>query len=217
MFAARPELVMKPFIYILIRVSAGREEVFRRCWSFIRYQAEFINYGVIISYDHQSCEAWLKDFRNDPLVISMHGVLSFDGKFFYNNYCNTLKSKVPHECQNWFMFLDCDDYFESTMALSTAAQYLTQDCDAVVFQMSRAGGKVKPSTGEMLERSIVRGHIGMPCLFLNAKFRDLADIPSTEDGDFIWIKTVTDQVRTKFVTETIVHSPRRNFGKPCNL
>ncbi len=129
--------------------------------------------------------------------------------FAYNLLCNNLKSMVK---DGWFFFLDDDDVLVDPSALSRIASHL-YDCDvAVICQFLRAG-KPKPSDALIDSKSIVRGKIGMPCIFLHAKWKDLVDFGDTEDADYLFIKAVSERLPVKFVKEVIVNSERRNYGR----
>lgn len=125
------------------------------------------------------------------------------GKYFYNHYCNILKEKVN---EGWFMFLDSDDHLANDFVIENIAKHF-DSTGAILCQMSRDNGRIKP------ERNEVRsGRIGLPCLILHSKYKNLADIAPVENGDYLWIKKVTDSIPYKFVQQIVVHSPKRNFG-----
>lgn len=125
----------------------------------------------------------------------------------YNLYCNELKSRVE---DGWFFFLDSDDQLVHG-ALHKLAPHLIDPDEAVIVQMirvSRGHIRSKPVRDE-----IARGKIGMPCMILHAKHKDLADVTATEDGDYQWIKAVTDKLKWKFVPIPVVNAGRRGHGK----
>ncbi|RZJ71088.1 glycosyltransferase family A protein [Flavobacterium sp.] len=198
-----------PQIIILIRLSKGRKKVFERCVQSLRSQT-FQDFNVAVSIDDPECAAWVpKDFQLFSLAKS-----SFSGDFFYNGYCNVLKSAyVPISSKHWFFFLDCDDYLATDDALERIAQHLKDPWQAVVCQMSRADGKLKPSDELMNSRHIISGRVGLPCLILRAQYKTTLEIGTEENSDFQWIKTLTDNLATKFVKQVLVHSPQRNYGK----
>lgn len=189
----------KPLISILIRTTKNREHLLERCLHSIRMQTYF-NWNLIICSDDISIAEKIGCFYVQP-NLSL-------GAFFYNDYCNTLKSHVPG---GWFFFLDDDDYLIDATALERISQHFEGN-DAVVCQMQRTSGKIKPNDLLIESQLIESGRVGLPCLFLHSDHVHLADIPAVENGDFIWIDTVTRAVTTAFVKEVVVYSPQRSFG-----
>ena len=127
-----------------------------------------------------------------------------EGPYFYNGYCNLLKSKVE---SGVFFFLDDDD----TLCPGALDMILITSTGCDIVQFNR-GGWLKPSKDEIEAKQIINGRIGMPCLILDAKYKDIADIPCTEDGDFLWICDVVRQIPHKFHNYSVVYSERRRFG-----
>lgn len=127
--------------------------------------------------------------------------------FFYNRFCNYLKDGVT---EGWFFFLDDDDTLIPG-ALAQIAGYLTDPDRPVVCQMLR-NGKPKPGDIYIEKRIVNKGRIGMPCLILHAKHKDLFTFPATEDADYQWIKTVSDKLDCKFVKIPVVDAGRRSHG-----
>lgn len=199
-----------PQIIILIRLSKGRKRVFERCVQSLRSQT-FQDFHVAVSIDHPECASWIpNDFQVAELDRSL-----FQGDFYYNGYCNILKSQfVPISTKHWFFFLDSDDYLATDDALENISKHLKDPWQAVVCQMSRADGKKKPSDELMDSRHIISGRVGLPCLILRAQYHNALRIGTEENSDFQWIDTLTKNLATKFVKEVLVHSPQRSYGKP---
>ena len=198
-----------PMINILIRMSAGREEVFRSCIDSIEKQT-YRNFKVLISVDESPGIISLGKIPFPYIAFSVKKGES-SSAFFYNDYCNSLKSKVE---SGWFFFLDSDDYLPEIDSLEQIAKELRGDAwQAVVCQMSRDNGKIKPSDKLISSKRIESGRIGLPCLILRAQYKDSLKIGVTENADFEWIKAITDSVATKYVKKVLVHSPKRSFGK----
>ena len=122
--------------------------------------------------------------------------------YSYNLYCNELKSQVDY---GYFMFLDSDDELIDG-AIRKIIPYLKED-KAVIVQMLR-NGRPKPKNG-----LIERGKIGLPCIILHSKHKHLADVTATEDGDYQWIKAVTDKIGYEFVPIPLVDAGKRGRGK----
>src|SRR5688572_15539383 len=122
--------------------------------------------------------------------------------YSYNLYCNILKEQVT---EGFFMFLDSDDTIIRG-AINKIIPYLRED-KALIVQMLR-NGKPKPRNG-----LIEKGKIGMPCMILHSKHKHLADVTATEDGDFQWIKAVTDKIGYEFVPIPLVDAGKRGRGK----
>lgn len=123
--------------------------------------------------------------------------------YHYNLFCNVLKAGVT---EGWFFFLDSDDYLNSPTVLEELVPHLVED-KALVVQMLR-NGRPKPR-----RNTIKRGYIGMPCMVLHSKHKDLADITAKSEGDYEWIKSVTDQIGYKFVPMVLVNAGKRSHGK----
>lgn len=194
-----------PLINILIRVHESRQDSYTDALGSIKTQT-YKNVNVIACYDFPM-EKWsIQQSDNDFRVIPNKEL----GPFFYNDYCNFLKSKVQ---EGWFFFLDSDDYLANNTVLEEIAKHLTGNAwQAVVCQMSRDNGKVKPSDEHIASKSVESGKIGLPCLFLRSHYKDSLKIGVTENADYLFIKAITESVSTKFVKQIVVHSPKRNFG-----
>lgn len=188
----------KPLINILIRTTKGRLELLDRCLKSI-YSQTYLNTNIIICYDYDDFPAMPSFYVQPNLAL---------GAYYYNDYCNFLKAKVPN---GWFFFLDDDDYLVNGTALERIAQHFEGN-SAIICQMSRDNGKVKPSDELMDLRQITSGKIGLPCLVLHSDHIALSDIAPVENGDYLWIKSITNAVEPKFVKEVLVHSPKRSFG-----
>lgn len=196
---------MKPVINILIRHKEGRELMYYRALDSIARQT-YKNVNIIVGYDFSSTHFAIPGHVFDVFLKADKSL----GPFYYNDYCNTLKGHVK---EGWFFFLDDDDYLATDTVLEELATHFNEDYHAIVCQMSRDGGKVKPND-ELIKYGVVAsGRIGLPCLVLRSRLQSIANIEPTENGDFLWIKEVTDKVPTKFINQVVVHSPQRNFGK----
>ena len=196
---------MNPLINILIRHTAGREVSYYKALDSIAKQT-YKNVRIVVGYDFSSSHFSIPGNVFDVFLKADKSL----GEYFYNDYCNTLKKHVN---EGWFFFLDDDDFLASDTALEELSKHLVEDYHAVVYQMSRDNGRVKPAIELIKEGAVVSGRIGLPCLVLRSRLNSIADIPAVENGDFLWIKEVTDKVPTKFVKLVVVHSPQRSFGK----
>jgi hypothetical protein len=196
---------MKPIINILIRHSSGREVSYYRALSSVFAQT-YKEVKIIVGYDFCSSHFAIPGSVFDVFLKADKSL----GPFFYNDYCNTLKN---HVSEGWFLFLDDDDYLANENVLEELSKHFHDDYHAIVCQMSRDSGKIKPSDDLISSGQVVSGRIGLPCLVLRSKLNYIANVPATENGDFLWIKEVTDKVPTKFINQVVVHSPQRNFGK----
>jgi len=113
----------------------------------------------------------------------------------------------------WFFFLDDDDMLNSPDALQQVAQELTNTKQAVICQFKRGEHKLKPTGGDIRNRVIRSGGVGMPCLILHHSQKHIADIPAEDNGDYLWIKSVCEKLPVKFVEKILVNSPKRNYGQ----
>lgn len=196
---------MMPLINILIRHTAGRDAQFKKCIESIRTQT-FLNYKIIVCYDYNENHFCMGDFYFDFYVERNTSL----GPFFYNDYCNNL---MAHVREGWFIFLDDDDYLANRFVLEKLALAINDGCEAVVCQMSRDNGKVKPNDDCIFNQIVESGRIGLPCLAAHHTVIGLAKFEAVENGDYLWIKSIVEKVKTKFINEVIVHSPKRSFGK----
>ena len=141
-------------------------------------------------------------------IISAHdcNIMVYKGEkvndYSYNLYCNELKANVN---EGYFFFLDSDDTVIN-WSIERIKPYLQED-KALIVQMLR-NGRPKPRNG-----LIEKGKIGMPCMILHSKHKHLADVPATEDGDYQWIKAVTDKIGYEFVPIPLVDAGERRRGK----
>lgn len=122
--------------------------------------------------------------------------------FDYNLFCNDLKSRVV---DGWFMIADDDDTFIPG-ALERISHCLSNPDVMIICQMKR-GAIIKPNS-----HVIAKGCIGMPCFFLHAKHKNIADFDNTEAADFHFIRDVAAKLHTVFVPIPVINSPRRNYG-----
>ena len=149
----------------------------------------------------ESTERAIKSAQDDGLnVMIFHGQKKSD--YSYNLYCNDLKARVK---DGYFFFLDSDDTVIPG-AISKIIPYLNED-KALIVQMLR-NGRPKPKNG-----LIEKGKIGLPCMILHSKHKHLADVTATEDGDYQWIKAVTDKIGYEFIPIPLVDAGKRGRGK----
>lgn len=120
----------------------------------------------------------------------------------YNGYCNILKAQVK---EGYFFFLDSDDFIIPG-AIGKILPRLQQE-KANIVQMLRKGNPVPRGA------VVKAGRIGMPCLILHSKFKDIADIGESLYGDFIWIKSVTEQIPWHFIRIPLVNAGTRSNGQ----
>lgn len=128
--------------------------------------------------------------------------------FHYNLYCNNLKELIT---DGWFFYLDDDDVLLNGNVLTNISKHLTDPNTAIICQFLR-GTRPKPSDILMNTKQIVRGKIGLPCIFLHHSKKHIADFVATEDADYRFIKEVASKMKVKFVKQVVVSSPRRSQG-----
>jgi hypothetical protein len=196
---------MKPLINILIRHTEGREKSYYKALDSVATQT-YKNVRVVVGYDFSSSHFSIPGDVFDVFLKTDKSL----GPYFYNDYCNALKT---HVSDGWFFFLDDDDYLANGTVLEELSKHFDDDYHAIVCQMSRANGKIKPNDDLIKAGAVVSGRIGLPCLILRSRLHDIANVPATENGDFSWIWNVVERVPTKFINHVVVHSPQRNFGR----
>ena len=182
-------------ITLLIRCSY-RPEGFKRTLASIPP-----NVTVICSYDDERALSYI------PAPIQKIRVYKSPIPFFYDNYCNDLKALVT---EGYFAFLDEGDTIIPN-SLPLLSKHL-KNSNGVICQFSR-GGRLKPPTHYIQNKRIVRGKIGMPCLFLAARYASLVDFDgSVGAADYHWIRNVACKVRLTFVPIPVVFAPNRDCG-----
>lgn len=191
-----------PLINILIRTSY-RPEQFARCMESIRNQT-YRNIRIVVGFDDMSAlqyipkemDAWnVSDEKNSP--------------YFYDLYCNTLKMKVA---VGWFFFLDDDDILFSPTVLQELSEHLAGPHEAIICQFLR-NGVPKPADNHIRKQVIREGKIGLPCMVLHSKHKELSGLDGHKAGDYRYIKEVTDQVNTKFIALPLVSAGARGHGQ----
>lgn len=182
-------------ITLLIRCSY-RPSGFKKTYGSI---PEGIN--VICSYDDERALMYI------PGHLQTVRVYKSSKPWFYDDYTNNLKSMVT---EGYFAFLDEGDTIIPG-SLSILKKHLKGSA-GVLCQFSR-GGTLKPSRLLINARQILRGKVGMPCLFLHAKHRHLVDLDgSVSAADYYWIKSVSRLVHLKFIDLPVVFAERRDKG-----
>lgn len=157
--------------------------------------------SIICSYDDDRALDYIPD------GIQKIKVYKHEAAFFYDNYCNSLKELVT---SGYFGFLDEGDVLLPG-ALSELTKHL-KGSNGVICQFSR-NGKLKPPINLIRERRILRGKIGMPCLFLHHSYKNAAHFDgSVGAADYHWIKAVAQRVKLKFVALPLVHAEQRDSG-----
>ena len=156
---------------------------------------------IVCSYDDERALSYI------PEHIQKVRVYKSDLPWFYDAYCNDLKELVT---DGYFAFLDEGDII---LPGSLDALRLTlKGSHGVICQFSR-GGKLKPPMPYIFNRQIVRGKIGMPCLFLHHSHKNVADLDgSVGAADYHWIKAVARKIKLKFVNIPVVYADKRDGG-----
>lgn len=191
-----------PLINILIR-TCYRPEAFARCLESIISQT-YRNIRIVVGYDRATALEYI------PNNIEVFPVVPYyEYPYYYDLYCNVLKEKVTI---GWFLFLDDDDTLASPTVLQQVSEHLTGPYEAIICQFLR-NGVPKPADNYIRNRVIREGKIGLPCLVLHSKHKDLSGLDGQKAGDYRYIKEVTDQVSTKFIALPLVNAGTRGHGK----
>lgn len=193
---------MDNLINILIRTSY-RPEQFARCLESIRRQT-YKNVRVIVGYDRTDALSYIPANVEWTFLYADNSV-----PFFYDLYCNDLKLIVN---EGWFFFLDDDDILTTPTVLQELSEHLTGPHEAIICQFLR-NGVPKPADNYIRKRMVWEGKIGLPCLVLHSKHKALSGLDGQKAGDYRYIKEVTDQVNTKFITLPLVSAAARGHGK----
>lgn len=193
-----------PLINILIRTSY-RPAQFARCLESIRAQT-YRNIRIVVGYDNVEA---LKYIEKQSFIYSKFIEPDKSLPFFYDCYCNELKLLVNN---GWFLFLDDDDTLTNPTVLQELSERLTGPHEAIICQFLR-NGVPKPADNYIRKGVIREGKIGLPCLVLHSKHKDLSGLDGQKSGDYRYIKEVTDYVNTKFIALPLVSAGPRGHGQ----
>lgn len=192
---------MSPLINILIRTSY-RPAQFARCLESIRAQT-YRNIRIVVGHDRATALEYI------PKEIERHFVYADNSlPYYYDVYCNELKLLVN---EGWFFFLDDDDVLACPTVLEELADQLKIP-GAIICQFLR-NGVAKPRDNYIRNKIIAEGKIGLPCLVLHSKHKELSGLDGQKGGDYRYIKEVTDQVPTKFIALPLVSAGPRGHGQ----
>lgn len=191
-----------PLINILIRTSY-RPGAFARCMESIKVQT-YRNIRIVIAYDDESALRYIPA-GIDKMRVRQIGHIPY----YYDLYCNNLKLAVD---EGWFFFLDDDDALTSPTVLQELSEHLAGPHEAIICQFLR-NGVPKPADNYIRNGVIREGKIGLPCLVLHSKHKELSGLDGQKAGDYRYIKEVTSQVRTKFITLPLVSAGPRSHGQ----
>lgn len=192
----------QPLINILIRIS--RPELFERCIESVKAQT-YTNYRVIATVDNNDARDQVDDTNIDMVIdVNYHKNIPF----FYNEYINDMMAFVS---TGWVLVLDDDDILATPEALASIAPYLTNPDQPIICQMLRKG-MPKPADIYMDKQWIMAGHIGMPCMIMPVKHKDVYKFEAREDADFKWIVEVSKAAKPRFVKMVVVDVGRRSHG-----
>lgn len=190
-------------INILIRAHKRINDL-RRCVESIRTQT-YKDINIIASYEDESDLGMLIDLG----ITDIHYVRYKRVNYFYNLYCNDLKSKVN---EGWFFFLDSDDTLIDKYCVENLIPHLTNPNEAIICQFKRLV-KLKPTNEQIDKREIVCGNIGMPCIVLHHSQKNISNFNDSSNSDYTFIKDVSQLIPTKFIKHILVHSLIRSHGK----
>lgn len=207
-----------PLINILIRVS--RPQLFERCIESVLNQT-YRNIRLVIGYDRDEAQEavyrlmLMKDEKQERYIMPFRESTGVElrnylvTEFHYNLFLNALKREVY---SGWILILDDDDFLACSTVLEDIVEHLTDYDVPVICQMLR-NGKPKPADMYIDKQSVSLGRIGMPCIFLHAKHKDIYEFEDREDSDYRYIETVSKQLKCKFVKQVVVDAGTRSFGE----
>lgn len=146
----------------------------------------------------QSC------IENGVEYIVKHCKTYPNGDYGYNLDCNEMKEQVE---DGWFFFLDSDDYIIDG-SIDRIKKHLRED-KGLIVQMLRNNNRKKPIS----KANIKSGGIGLPCLILHSKHKNVANLTAKSNGDWEWIDGVINNIPFMFVPVATVNVGQRNRGK----
>ncbi len=195
---------MGKLINVLIRTS-NREKLFNRAVQSVKNQT-YKNVRIIVAADSKVAFSYSQLYANILIMVSPDRTKTF----YWNLYCNTLKEAVD---DGWFFFLDDDDFIRDKHALESIAMHLEED-KATICQFSRMGN-VKPSNEMIENKQIVRGKIGMPCIFLHHSMKHIAQFDGMRAADYRFIQEVSTKANIKYVPVVVVTTDNRGLKGNC--
>lgn len=166
---------------------------------------------LIRTHRPHTLPACLQSIKNDNYPnkkVHVYDGTGYGNGFEYNLLCNKLKDGID---EGWIFYLDDDDVL-ITGRLEEISRHLNDDDYLVICQFMR-GSRPKPLDELMDERAIIRGYIGLPCMFIHSKHKDIGQFVATEDADYRFINEASKKLKTKFIKIPVVSSPKRSFGK----
>lgn len=189
-------------INIIIRTSY-RPTAFRRLIQSIEAQT-YKEVNIIIGYDNDLALEYI------PPSITAYKVIADRAlPYFYDIYVNQLLPKVN---EGWIVIIDDDDVLTSPTVLQELSEHLTGPHEAIICQFLR-NGVPKPADNYIRKQVIREGKIGLPCLVLHSKHKTLSGLDGQKAGDYRYIKEITDQVNTKFISFPLVSAGPRGHGQ----
>jgi glycosyltransferase involved in cell wall biosynthesis len=192
---------MNPQITIIIRTS-NRPELFTRALQSVRQQTFPVE--ILVAYDNPGALEYVPgDVRSYPVSADK------TAPFFYDLYCNTLLQIIG---DGWILFLDDDDWLSTPRVIEQMVQHLDDPDRPIICQFLRHN-MPKPNAKEMAVGCIKEGKIGLPCLFLHAKHKNLARLDGQKSGDYRFILAISEALKCKFIEQVVVETDRRSFGK----
>lgn len=189
-------------INILIR-SHAREQEFKACIDSVKAQIYQDIHLIVSVDDDQTEEHTVKTLSESGLSHEIVKVAPSKKPFYWNLYCNTLKSEV-HD--GWFFYLDSDDKLTGPRCLHDISKHLTDPDTAVICQFLRKG-KRKPdfiNPGLMTSEQVIRGKIGGSCIFLHHSQKEIAFWDGERAADYRFIKQVSEKIPMTFVPIPVV-------------
>jgi glycosyltransferase involved in cell wall biosynthesis len=193
---------MIPKITILIRVHR-RPTLLARCIHSVKIQT-YPNWDIIASYEDDI------DFK----LIKENGITKYikvekeSENCFFNLYCNHLKDKVE---DGYFFFLDSDDMLINETALEDLSEHLINEDELIICQFMR-GSNPKPSNELIKQKIIQHSKIGLPCLIIHSKYKNIAHLGDTTDADYYYAMELFSYLKTKFISLPVVQCDRRSYG-----
>lgn len=184
---------MEPVINILIR-TGNRPDSFRKMWASIQEQT-YKNIRPIICFDNYLA----LDYLPHHTTLFKPKTKANPGRFYWNLYCNELKSTVE---EGWFFYLDDDDYLHDYNAVARMVAHLPAPGEALICQFKRGETK-KPVrwTGRP-----VRGKIGGSCIVLHHSQKDVGQWDDMQASDYRFIKQVLDKIPHRFAPTVLVQA-----------
>jgi hypothetical protein len=200
------------FVNILTRTS-GRPQFFRENCKSINDQS-YQKIRHIVSVDDQESEDYVKDLKDTTFPqIEYHRlekqICKGNGHFPFNLYMNELQS---HVTEGWIMFLDDDDIFIDSDAVSNIMANIKSEDDLLLWRVRFPNNRIIP---KHLGRKPRMGDVSCIGFMFHSKWIPEAVWGDRKGGDYRIIKKLFDILQPVWIDQVLTavnYENNRPFG-----